>query len=114
MRGRRWSTAIVPRSLPRTATVRPAGNGFAGKVFVPEGRIRHVSFGRRTLRPVGDIELGRHGPEALEVIVTPGLHDFREQARRYYDLEGLCRMRPKLDSPDRPYGPFSDLNMSYA
>src|SRR5260370_41034001 len=42
-------------------------------MFVPEGRIRHVSLGRRTVRLVGDIELGCHAPEALEIVVAPGL-----------------------------------------
>src|SRR5260370_21201209 len=42
-------------------------------MFVPEGRIRHVSLGRRTVRLVGDIELGCHAPEAFEIVVAPGL-----------------------------------------
>src|ERR1700675_2619918 len=71
MRGLRRSTAIVPRSLPRTAALRPAGSGLAGKTF--EGRIRHVSLGRRTVRLVGDIELRRHAPEALEIVIAAGL-----------------------------------------
>src|SRR5260370_16872028 len=73
MRDLRRSTAIVPRSLPRTTALRSAGSGLAGKVFVLEGRIWHVSFGRWTVRLVGDIELGRHAPEALEIVVAPGL-----------------------------------------
>src|SRR5260370_721761 len=42
-------------------------------MFVPLARISHVSLGRRTIRLVGDIELGRHAPEALEIVVAPGL-----------------------------------------
>jgi len=30
------------------------------------------------------------------------VHVFSEQARRYYDLERLWRMAPKLDIPDQP------------
>jgi ribosome-associated protein len=30
------------------------------------------------------------------------VHVFSEQARRYYDLERLWRMAPKLELPDRP------------
>src|SRR5260370_26510134 len=73
MRGPRKSRAIVPRSWPRAAALRPAGNGFAGKEFVPEGQIGHVSFGRRTTGLVGDIQLGRNAPEALEIEISPGL-----------------------------------------
>ena len=35
------------------------------------------------------------------------VHVFSEQARRYYDLERLWRMAPKLDIPDQPDGPTS-------
>src|SRR6266436_2846728 len=73
MRDRRRSTAIVPRSLPRTAAAGPAGGGFAGKVFVPEGRIRQIPPGRRTVRLIGDIQLGRRAPETLEIVVAPCL-----------------------------------------
>jgi ribosome-associated protein len=35
------------------------------------------------------------------------VHVFSEQARRYYDLERLWRMAPKLELPDQPDGrPF--------
>jgi ribosome-associated protein len=40
------------------------------------------------------------------------VHVFSEQARRYYDLERLWRMAPKLDIPDQPEGPGSERNMS--
>ena len=40
------------------------------------------------------------------------VHVFSEQARRYYDLERLWRMAPKLDIPDQPDGPSSERNMS--
>src|SRR5260370_22268134 len=73
MRDPRRSTAIVPRSLPRTTALRPAGSGFAGKVFVPERRVKHVSFGGRTIMLIRDIELGRDAPEALEIVVAAGL-----------------------------------------
>jgi ribosome-associated protein len=39
------------------------------------------------------------------------VHVFSEQARRYYDLERLWRMAPKLELPDRPDGPPSDRDM---
>jgi len=39
------------------------------------------------------------------------VHVFSEQARRYYDLERLWRMAPKLELPDQPGGPSSDGNM---
>jgi ribosome-associated protein len=39
------------------------------------------------------------------------VHVFSEQARRYYDLERLWRMAPKLDIPDQPDGPSSERNM---
>ena len=39
------------------------------------------------------------------------VHVFSEQARRYYDLERLWRMAPKLDIPDQPGGPSSGRNM---
>src|SRR5260370_21361496 len=73
MRDPRRSTAIVPRSLPRTTALRPAGSGFAGKVFVPERRVKHVSFGGRTIMLIRDIELGRDAPEALKIVVAAGL-----------------------------------------
>src|SRR5260370_12032371 len=72
MRDPRRSTAIVPQSLPRTTALRPAGSGFAGKVFVPERRVKHVSFGGRTIMLIRDIELGRDAPEALEIVVAAG------------------------------------------
>src|SRR3989442_541615 len=68
----RRSTAIAPRSLPRTAALWPVGNSFAGKVFVPE-RAWQVLFGRRTFRQVGEFELWGHAPEALEIVVAPRL-----------------------------------------
>jgi ribosome-associated protein len=36
------------------------------------------------------------------------VHVFGEQARRYYDLERLWRMAPKLEIPDLPQGPDSE------
>ena len=39
------------------------------------------------------------------------VHVFSEQARRYYDLERLWRMAPKLDIPDHPAGLSSERNM---
>jgi ribosome-associated protein len=36
------------------------------------------------------------------------VHVFSEQARRYYDLERLWRMAPKLELPGQPDGPSSD------
>jgi len=36
------------------------------------------------------------------------VHVFSEQARRYYDLERLWRMAPKLDLPDQPGSPSSE------
>src|SRR5438477_235854 len=65
------SRRMVP--LPPTTTLGRVGNGLAGKVFVPKGRIRGISPGRRTVRLVGNIELGRHAPEALEIVVATGL-----------------------------------------
>ena len=35
------------------------------------------------------------------------VHVFSEQARRYYDLERLWRMAPKLELPDQPEGSSS-------
>jgi ribosome-associated protein len=35
------------------------------------------------------------------------VHVFSEQARRYYDLERLWRMAPKLELPDQPDGAAS-------
>jgi ribosome-associated protein len=40
------------------------------------------------------------------------VHVFSEQARRYYDLERLWRMAPKLELPDQPDGPASGRNMA--
>jgi ribosome-associated protein len=40
------------------------------------------------------------------------VHVFSEQARRYYDLERLWRMSPKLDIPDQPDGPSSGRSIS--
>jgi ribosome-associated protein len=40
------------------------------------------------------------------------VHVFSEQARRYYDLERLWRMAPKLELPDQPDGPFSERGMA--
>ena len=39
------------------------------------------------------------------------VHVFSEQARRYYDLERLWRMAPKLELPDRPDGPSSERDL---
>jgi ribosome-associated protein len=39
------------------------------------------------------------------------VHVFSEQARRYYDLERLWRMAPKLGIPDHPDGPTSERNL---
>jgi ribosome-associated protein len=39
------------------------------------------------------------------------VHVFSEQARRYYDLERLWRMAPKLELPGQPDGPSSGRNM---
>jgi ribosome-associated protein len=39
------------------------------------------------------------------------VHVFSEQARRYYDLERLWRMAPKLELPDQPDGPSSGRDM---
>jgi ribosome-associated protein len=39
------------------------------------------------------------------------VHVFSEQARRYYDLERLWRMAPKLDIPDQPDRPSSERNL---
>jgi ribosome-associated protein len=35
------------------------------------------------------------------------VHVFSEEARRYYDLERLWRLAPKLEIPDAPEGPLS-------
>src|SRR5260370_5708522 len=35
--------------------------------------MRQVSFGRGTVGLIGNLELGRHAPEALEFVVAPGL-----------------------------------------
>jgi ribosome-associated protein len=40
------------------------------------------------------------------------VHVFSEQARRYYDLERLWRMAPKLELPDQPDGPSSERNIT--
>src|SRR6267154_2271200 len=39
------------------------------------------------------------------------VHVFSEQARRYYDLERLWRMAPKLELPDQPEGPSSERDL---
>jgi ribosome-associated protein len=39
------------------------------------------------------------------------VHVFSEQARRYYDLERLWRMAPKLELPAQPDGSSSDRDM---
>jgi ribosome-associated protein len=39
------------------------------------------------------------------------VHVFSEQARRYYDLERLWRMAPKLELPDRPDGPSTERDL---
>ena len=39
------------------------------------------------------------------------VHVFSEQARRYYDLERLWRMAPKLEVPDQPDGASSEQDM---
>jgi len=39
------------------------------------------------------------------------VHVFSEQARRYYDLERLWRIAPKLDIPDQHDGPSSERDM---
>lgn len=38
------------------------------------------------------------------------VHVFSEQARRYYDLERLWRMAPKLELPDQPDGSSSRVS----
>src|SRR5260370_30662569 len=73
MRDPRRSTGIVPRSSPRTTALRPAGRGFAGKVFVTERRIGRGSSGGRPVRLVGEFQLGGYAPEALEIVVAAGL-----------------------------------------
>jgi ribosome-associated protein len=40
------------------------------------------------------------------------VHVFSEQARRYYDLERLWRMAPKLELPDQPDGHSSERSLS--
>src|SRR5207253_10206012 len=84
----RRSTAIVPRSLPRTAALWPVGNGFAGKMFMPELRTGQVSL-RRAVRLVGEFELGSHAPEALEIVVAPGL-----LAENVHDKTAEIEQRP--------------------
>src|SRR2546430_12655752 len=37
---------------------------------------------------------------------------FSEQARRYYDLERLWRMAPKLEIRDQPDGPSGERDLS--
>ena len=39
------------------------------------------------------------------------VHVFSEQARRYYDLERLWRMAPKLELADQPEGPSSERDL---
>src|SRR5258706_6543869 len=41
-----------------------------------------------------------------------GVHVFMELARRYFDLERLWRMAPKLELADHPDGPSSEPSMS--
>ena len=41
-------------------------------MFMPELRTGQVLF-RRTIGPVGKFKLGGHAPEALEIVVAPGL-----------------------------------------
>jgi len=40
------------------------------------------------------------------------VHVFSEQARRYYDLERLWRMAPKLEIRDQPDGPSGERDLS--
>src|SRR5207253_1002996 len=40
------------------------------------------------------------------------VHVFSEQARRYYDLERLWRMAPKLEILDQPDGPSGERDLS--
>jgi ribosome-associated protein len=40
------------------------------------------------------------------------VHVFSEQARRYYDLERLWRIAPKLELPDQPDGHTAERNRS--
>src|SRR5260370_16110985 len=35
--------------------------------------MRQIPFGRGTVVLIGNLELGRHAPEALEIVVAPGL-----------------------------------------
>ncbi len=42
------------------------------------------------------------------------VHVFSEQARRYYDLERLWRMAPKLEIPDQPDGPSSERSLPHS
>src|SRR5260370_39328241 len=70
MRDPRRSTGIVPRSSPRTTALRPAGRGFAGKVFVTERRIGRGSSGGRAVRLVGEFELWGYAPESLVIVVA--------------------------------------------
>src|SRR5260370_9229176 len=67
------SSGSVPGSSPRTTALRPAGRGFAGKVFGTERRIGRGSSGGRPVRLVGEFELGGYAPEALEIVVAAGL-----------------------------------------
>ena len=39
------------------------------------------------------------------------VHVFSEQARRYYDLERLWRMAPKLELPEQSDGPSSERDL---
>src|SRR5260370_40262747 len=67
------SSGSVPGSSPRTTALRPAGRGFAGKVFGTERRIGRGSSGGRPVRLVGEFELGGYAPEALEIVVAAGV-----------------------------------------
>src|SRR5260370_26020784 len=42
-------------------------------MFVPEAGIRNARLGRRTVRLVGEFEFRGHAPEALKIVVAPGL-----------------------------------------
>src|SRR5437879_13823399 len=57
-------------------------------MFMPELRMREVLF-RRTIGPVGKFELGRHAPEALEIVVAPGL-----LAENVHDKTAEIEQRP--------------------
>ena len=42
------------------------------------------------------------------------VHVFSEQARRYYDLERLWRMAPKLEIPDQPEASASERKLPHS